>query len=457
MNSKQQNRGIPIPQPALKLLVLIAIFLFLLFIGGTVFGASPFTDNFDSYDVGNLVPQGSWATTTSQSVLTTTTDYYSSPNSAWWTSGNYDTIKEGDHEITGEWVFRAKINSDAGTHGEITAVGLTGATYSNTASVLIFSCVANDCETTELVKVEACIGGGSGMVEIDQIPIDEWINFQVEWDSATNETRWRSNFNDWTDWGQCYTNTFTYVQGFYLQGGGGTGKLKTNLDSIGAACGVGNCGVCQVYTSCIAGGCTWYYSIYLQEYLCIEPVEPDPEDCDAFYKCQFCGDQTNCEAQLNCEWIDRGFGDQCYMIEPTVPPDQIDWEVPDIDDCSGLPALDTIVCEIKNLISGIFMPSQESLESLYQTIGAFKEKFPFNYVGVLNTFFENVAEDLEATSTIPIEILGATSTVNFTFWDATTTIGGQEETFKNILYDFTTFIVLMGWFVWLISLVKRFF
>lgn len=459
---KQQNKAIqgfiplPEPMPVLKLL-LIAFFL-LLAIGSNVFGATPFLDDFDLYEVGDLVPQGDWATTTLPlSPQATTTTFWSSPNSIWWTSGNYSAIKEGDHEITGQWTFWAKVNSDTGTNAENTIVNLTEATYDIQASALSFSCVSNDCETTELVKVEACIGGGAGMVELCQIPVNDWEKFKVEWDSSTNETRWKCGINDWSDWGQCYSNTFTYVQGFYVQGTGATGKLKTNLDSISTTCSLGYCNLCEIYTSCKDAGCYWYYSIYLREYWCVEPYEPDPEECGSFYKCQYCSTQTTCEQELNCEWIDIGFGDQCYMIEPTIPPTQADWEVPDIEDCGTLSGVELWLCKIKNDIAGAFMPSQAKVEALYQTIGAFKEKFPFNYVASLDTFFSDVNESFDATTTIPIEVLGHESNVNFTFWNSTTTIGGEEETLKNVLYDFTSFIVVIGWFVWLISLIKRFF
>ena len=437
----------------LKSLFFIVIFLTLLLVGGKMFGASPFSDDFDSYNVGNLIPQGDWATTTALDIspLITTSTYSSWPNSLWWTSENYGAIKEGDHKITGDWSFRAKINSDAGVHGESIGISMTGNVYSNDATVLTFSCVSNDCETTGLVKVDVC------GVELGQIPIDQWTNFQVEWDSSLNEARWKMDFEDWSDWEQCYTNTFPYIQGFAPKRSGQTGKLQANLDSISATCGVGNCNLCQEYNSCTDNGCSWYYSIYLQNYSCVEPVVPDPEECGAFYKCQYCGDLTTCGEQLNCEWTDKGFGDQCYMAEPTIPPSQVDWEIPDLDDCSSLPALDTLVCEIKNLMIGAFMPSTTTTEALYQTVSAFKDKFPFNYVASLDNFFTSIAEDLETPRAIPIEILGTTSTVSFVFWDATTTIGGAEETLKNVLIDFTTFIILLGWFAWFISLIKRFF
>lgn len=449
----------PTPQPTcnFKLLILIAIFLFF---SNNVFAETPFQENFDAYSPGDLVPQGDWATTTNatDTVQVSSTTSYSAPNSIFWTSGDYNAIKEGEHATTGYWGFWAKVNSATGTNAELVAITLTETTYADVASAMYFSCVDNDCETSELVKIEACLASiPDNMVEIDQIPIDTWTFFEVEWDANTNKTRWKSDFGSWSNWGQCASNTFDYVQGFYIQGASQTGKLEINLDEILATCDVGACDLCETYSTCSDAGCYWYYSIYLHEYYCVEPFVPDADECGSFFKCQFCLTQTPCEAELNCEWVDKGLGVQCYMTEPTIPPTQADWEVPDLDDCGELSGVELWLCEIRNDITGLYMPSQAKLETLYQTIGAFKQKFPFNYVSALNYFFTGVSEGLATTTTIPIEILGSTSTISFTFWDSTTTIGGDEETFKNILYDFTTFAILMGWFVWLISLIKRFF
>ncbi|GAI38124.1 unnamed protein product, partial [marine sediment metagenome] len=63
---------------------------------------------------------------------------------------------------------------------------------------------------------------------------------------------------------------------------------------------------------------------------------------------------------------------------------------------------------------------------------------------------------LDEEKGIPVKILGQEGNVDFSFWDKTTTIGGLSETFKNVLKDFTTFIIFLGWFAWLISAIRRF-
>ena len=459
---KQQNRSIPIPQPAwnFKLLILIAIFLFLT--PGFIFGATPFEDYFDTYDIGNLAGQGGWTTTTPPYFYaqTTTTDYHSADISVYWdSSADGEIIKNGDAIGEGRWSFWIKINSDTGTHYEWTNILLKGEGLS-TPTYLRFECWpggdGSDCRASDTIFVKIPIPTRTTFCEM---PLDEYVNFQVEWASSTNSTRWKCGDDEWTSY---YTDTaFDDIRGFELMTGEDTGKLQFNLDSIGETsypqCDSEHCNLCEVYSTCSNAGCYWYYSIYLQEYYCVEPFTPDAEACGSFFKCQYCLTQTPCEAELNCEWIDIGYGEKCYMTEPTIPPGQVEWEAPDIEDCGELSGVELWLCEIKNDIAGAFMPSQAKVETLYQTIGAFKEKFPFNYIAGLNSFFTNVSEGLETPTTIPIEILGATSTVSFTFWNSTTTIGGEEETFKNVLYDFTTFVILMCWFVWLISLIKRFF
>lgn len=445
MNSKQQNKGIPIPQPALNFKLLILAILFLLLVGGKIFGASPFTDNFDSYSGTDLNDNSDWIECPVEqywSFQISTTTNFSEPNSAFAQQSGFGRCSEktGNQIGTGSLTFWANISG--GTSANSSGIVLSGATSS---ARFLFDGISGDISyySSALTIIPVC-----------NVESDVWFWLAIEWNHITDKVKYTcetiGQTSGWVD--ATYEADIQYFDKIKMVAVGN--HANTYIDDIGTM------SVCSLYlghNACIEAGCSWYYSIYLQEYSCVSHFIPDPDECGSFYKCQYCGDQTICEAELNCEWENRGFGNQCYMAEPTIPPDQADWEIPDIDDCSGLPALDTIVCEIKNLINSAFMPSQEKIEELYQTLGAFKERFPFNYLASLDSFFSEITEDLEETKTIPIKILGATSTVSFTFWDATTTIGGQEETFKNILFDFTSFIVVMGWFVWFISLIKRFF
>jgi len=288
----------------------------------------------------------------------------------------------------------------------------------------------------------------------ENISADTWYRIESEWRDSDKKWRFRVDDEDWTDWVVAGSFT-TGINSVHLYGA----KSYIYLDAfqVSMPCKVGFCKYCEIYDTCVEADCSWYYSIYLQKYYCVEPFTPDLEDCGPFYKCQYCLTQEPCELELNCEWVDRGFGEKCYMIEPEIPVEQVGWEVPELEDCGELSGVEKWLCEIKNFIAGIFMPSQEALDKLYNTIGNFKNRFPFNYIGALNSFFDDIKDSLDEEKEIPVKILGQEGDVDFSFWDKTTTIGGVGETFKNILFDFTTLIVFFGWLVWLISFIKRFF
>ncbi len=443
MASIQQNRSISsFISQNYKSLFFVVVFLTLLFVGGKMFGASPFTDDFEGYNIGNLSGQGGWATSspyTSWLVSTTTTEV--GVQAIGCPYGYCGNTKTGTPVENGKWVFWTYVSETFGYGFWIKEA------------------------TSDICRVDVDSGGTIRYIDYSgwndtgwPVVYDDYRPLEIWWNATTDQCKIAYNFNitDWYDSADTFSN-IDRLDIFATELPNGNRFIDNISDTLDLPCDNEHCGYCEEYTSCISADCSWDYSIYLQDYYCSDIPEPDPDECGAFYKCQYCGDQTICGEQFNCQWTDKGFGDQCYMAEPTIPPDQVDWEIPDLDDCSSLPALDTIVCEIKNLITGIFMPSTTTTEALYQTVGAFKEKFPFNYIASLDTFFSDIAEDLEATTTIPIEILGATSTVSFVFWEATTTIGGAEETLENVLMDFTTFIVLLGWFAWFISLIKRFF
>lgn len=298
---------------------------------------------------------------------------------------------------------------------------------------------------------------------------DEWVQLSIAWKnsvSPSSEISYSYNGGDWTDW-EIYANTSNYGRVAITWS---TQQATATLywDTIEEApppCEIGTCFACGWYGACEEAGCFWYYSIYQPGGLwsgatggwCIEPYEPEAEECGALFKCQYCMSQETCEAE-NCEWEDRyGTGEKCYTPEPTIPPEQVEWQVPDLEECGELSGVEKWLCEIKNFGAGIFMPSQAKVSELYYTIGAFKDRFPFSYVETLNRFFTEIEASLDEEKAIPITILGEESEVSFAFWDTETTIGGEVETFKNIWFDFTSLIIIFAWFMWLISVIRRFF
>lgn len=417
------------------------------------FAESPFIDNFDTYEIGDLAGQGNWATTTPPYFYaqTTTTDYQTSPISVFYDTAELgEVFKTGSQIANGQWSFWVKINSDVGNHYDWSNLVLKQGAIS-TPTYLRFECwdtgEPSDCVDSGTIFVKRPAPLRTTFCEM---PIDEWVNFQVQWTSTTDVVKWKCGNDDWIE---DIRADFDYIDRFEIQTSEDTGLLQFYLDSITGI----DCGTYQEYNACSNAGCSWYYSIYLQQYYCVDYIEPDPNECGSFYSCQYCPDQTTCEAELNCVWENIGYGLKCYLSEPTIPPGPVDWELPELDDCGELTGTELLLCEIKNLGTGIFMPTQEKVSDLFQTIGAFKEKFPFNYAGSFAEFFTAILTSFDEAKTIPIKVLGTETEVNFDFWNSTTTIGGNEETFSNVIFDFSTFIVLMAWFAWIVSWIKRFF
>lgn len=355
----------------------------------------------------------------------------------YWTSGFYGYLKFRFIDTDGDW-FMAGLQNER-DKSDVFNVILAGYFF--------------DCETFDPI-------GYSDPEKIGEISKENWITFHLRADFDNKMIRITSDEveGQWCMWFKA-ERTASILTKLELR----SFKTKIAFDDFEekGICELGGCQYCEIYETCIEAGCFWYYSFYGcqigQCYSCVEPYEPEPEECGAFYQCQYCMTQETCEEQLNCEWVDRGLGFKCYMKEPQMPPEQVAWEVPELEDCSELSGVEKWLCEIKNFVAGIFMPSQEKIDILYQTFANFKERFPFNYIGSMNFFFSDVRNSLDQEKNIPVKILGQQGDVSFGFWDKTTTIGGISETFKDIVKDFTTFIVFLGWFLWLISFLQRFF
>jgi hypothetical protein len=108
-------------------------------------------------------------------------------------------------------------------------------------------------------------------------------------------------------------------------------------------------------------------------------------------------------------------------------------------------------------LSGIFLPSTDKIVELENTITEVLTKAPFNYASSTKDFIDDIRTNTNTTSDISFAVLGQAGIVNFTFWDATTTIGGYTQKFSEILKTFLTFIVIMVFLVWLLSYIGRVF
>lgn len=398
---------------------------------------TPFIDKFNSYDLGEIVGQGGWSGATGKWEIIDNDCLEERCVS--WINEAY-LLKAGENQDSGFWVIYAKIPQTSGVNFEITK-----ADFSTASAIAMID-----------GNLKGYSAGGYQLIKA-AVPIDEWFAISFEWkkiSGAERQMRYQYNEEGFTDWFVVFNNP---VGGLAFRS-----NVPVKYDYIASsfACVLGSCRNCEIYDTCIAVGCVWYElenPLIFPSAACVEPYEPNPEECGSFFKCQFCGTEETCGEQLNCEWVNRGLGEKCYMAEPIIPPEQAIWEVPELEDCEELSGVEKWLCKIKNFIAGVFMPSQEKIDSLYQTFANFKQKFPFNYAGALAGFFNDIKISLSEEKSIPIKILGQEANVNFTFWEKTATIGGESETFKNVVKDFTSAIIIFCWFIWIISFIKRIF
>jgi len=414
-----------------------------------------FEDNFNSYSDGDLTGQGDWLGLsppyTSWKVQGIITNEGSKAircsndvgNSCW-------SVKSGNQSETGRTTFYIYLRESA----EKICGFIEGMFYEEGSNRLAFQIK----DTGEGCKFWVYDSIGWEIIG-DVETFNEFFPVEFEWVYDTKKWRVKWENKNWSEWLSPEGDTWDYINKIILKNYISAIREDVYIDTIKkiSVCELGNCSACEIYDTCINAGCFWYYSIFLQQYFCVEPFEPEPEECGSFYKCQYCLTQGTCEAELNCEWVDKGFGEKCYMIEPEIPPEQITWEVPELEDCSLLSGVEKWLCDIKNFVAGIFLPSQEKMDSLYQSIMSLKDKFPFNYIGIIKDFFTDIKNELASSKEIPIKIFGVEGNVDFSFWDKTVVIGGLSETFGNILIDFTSFIILLSFFVWLMSFIRRIF
>jgi hypothetical protein len=144
--------------------------------------------------------------------------------------------------------------------------------------------------------------------------------------------------------------------------------------------------------------------------------------------------------------------------QPIFTPPEIQFPPqPELEDCSQYNIPERWICEIKNALKSIFLPSSEKINELKQTIDLFKQRFPFNYINLFTSFYQDINNGINETSTIPFKVLGQSGNVSLVFWENQAIIGGITQTFSHIIYNIFLFLFLFIFVLWLISYLKRIF
>lgn len=141
-------------------------------------------------------------------------------------------------------------------------------------------------------------------------------------------------------------------------------------------------------------------------------------------------------------------------------PDYEPLPVLELEDCgSASSTADRILCELKNSFQGLFYPTSDKINQLKDTLGNFQDKFPFNYISEINSFFQNISDNLNNSEEISIGIFGsATSSLNFGPLNSTSTPYGESNlSVLDYLKIFFKMLCFLIFGFWLFNYVKRIF
>lgn len=190
-----------------------------------------------------------------------------------------------------------------------------------------------------------------------------------------------------------------------------------------------------------SGGEFWE-TIYFDNFTNIGECNSTCIYCD-FWECQ------NYEGA--CLWNENE--NQCQREFLGIP----ELELPPLETCEGLSTTERILCEIKNFFYRLFVPSGEKIQELRGTLDLIKEKFPYNYIVVTQDFFSYLRQNINEDQPVNFKVLNEAGTLDFTFWNTTTTLAGVSQTFLGIFKKFSIFLILLVFMVWAFSFLKRIF
>lgn len=421
-------------------------------------------EDFNSYSNGSLTGQGGWlfhSMTSSWQVQDTTSFTGKAVRCAEATAtcGNDINLTSSPSGSESFWIYEKTI---AGRNCRQARVQFDEDSY--TSPAINFMVFWNT--TTSKCELRLHQSYGATILDDDFTNFDSWFRVDIEWDFATQKVRARTGDS-------VYTGKWTaWVDPGY--GGWTTGlnrlTLYSDLQNRGDSyidqfsswpyCAPDHCSYCLTGETCLANNCIWDYNSAYERWECHQEWIPYIPGCGTGFEesCWGCYTQETCESAIPtgvCEWVDRGYGTACYPTEEAL--EEAAWEAPELEDCDLLEGAEMWLCKIKNFIAELFLPTQEKVDNLKQTIDNFKTKFPFNYASSLSVFFNTIKTSLDTPKDIPVEIFGNPGNLNFDFLEATETIGGTPETIKNILFDFTTALIVIGFLFWIISFIKRIF
>lgn len=426
-------------------------------------------ENFDSYSPGVLSGQGDWELLGNTSHNVSSLKYASSPYSVQMasTSGEYFSYK-----------FFPATSTYFYSSFWVKAVNLKEGNYAG------FSVLATDESgpgiSFYLKKEGGLINGSDGSVNIcEDLSEDVWYKFELEaWSSGYG--RRQCNGEGWTATSTLSGTWPAYFNLFRLYGplGGTLGNSYLYIDDIfieGPGAGGAACDQWENSSDCIAGGCYWERIMFQEEYSYCREIATSTEGyCDyGIFDCAYCNSSSTCAGATGCFWNTiKG----CTYLEQPCEFDTLENCENETDcenasgtwngdfcfssavkeDCSGMSLTEGFLCQIKNFLSSMFLPSKAKLAELQQNIDLINTRFPSNYLKQSYNFLGNIRDGIASSTGITFGIMNATGTVSFSVLEHSTGTGGVA-TVKGVFFIFFNTILSIGFIKWALNFLSRIF
>ncbi len=302
-------------------------------------GATYFSDNFDTYNLGNLTGQGGWeiANTPAQIV---DNKFVSSPQSV------YITYQQIIRHLFGtaldEGVWKGKMYNE-----DTTTLDFYLRTDTSIPACYAFvDAVAGKVYSDDPAHAVEILTGLSFN--------NEWVDFQMAFRASDDKFKFCVE-GTCSDWVVCrylgeeqHFDTLNKLNFKGCEGGKITKSWIDDIEVKDLGCSADNCDLCENWFDCGAVGCCWFYNPYyaITNYcgVCYEGCSWDScgscenqgecegvgcywtgeycswvvSECGGELACQFCESQETCEAE-DCHW--SSINQTCWYKAPTLPSD----------------------------------------------------------------------------------------------------------------------------------------
>lgn len=129
------------------------------------------------------------------------------------------------------------------------------------------------------------------------------------------------------------------------------------------------------------------------------------------------------------------------------PPEQ--YEEPYLEDCEEYEIPNKWWCEMKNALIGAFVPSSDKIIQLKTTLEAIKNRFPNNYISLINQRVNQIQNNISTGADIEFSVLGQEGTLSNQILES----AGLSVFIKKVF----SFIFALIFLAWALSFIKRIF